>query len=53
MNKNESKLLDYILKNNHWCPFEDDVNIDFEKDCVGFRENGCKECIYKNIDQLN
>ena len=27
--------------------------IDFEKECVGFREKGCKECILRNIEQLN
>lgn len=46
-------LIDYILNNIHWCPFKDETDIDFEKECVGFRENGCKECIYRNIDKLN
>ena len=46
-------LIQYIFNNMHWCPFKDDADIDFEKKCVGFREPGCKECILRNINQLN
>lgn len=46
-------LIQYIFNNLHWCPFKDEANIDFEKECVGFRETGCKECILRNIGQLN
>ena len=46
-------LIQYIFNNMHWCPFKDDADIDFEKECVGFRESGCKECILRNINQLN
>lgn len=46
-------LIQYIFNNMHWCPFKDDADIDFEKECVGFREHGCKECILRNINQLN
>lgn len=46
------KLLDYIMSACHWCPFKDEVGIDFEKECVGFREKGCRECIYRHIDKL-
>jgi len=46
-------LIQYIFNNLHWCPFKDESNIDFEKECVGFREKGCKECILRNIEQLN
>ena len=53
MTEKESKLIDFIMGNMYWCPFKDEANIDFEKECVGFREKGCKECIYKNITQLN
>lgn len=48
-----SELLDYIANNMHWCPFKDEANIDFEKECVGFGESGCRECILRNINQLN
>ena len=51
MTEKENKLIDYIMNNMHWCPFKDEADIDFDK-CVGFKENGCKECIYKNIDKL-
>lgn len=47
-----SELLDYIINNMHWCPFRDEANIDFEKECVGFGESGCRECILRNIKQL-
>lgn len=47
------ELLTYIIDRMHWCPFEDDVNIDFVKECVGFSEPGCKECVLKHIDLLN
>lgn len=47
-----NKLLTYIINNMHWCPFKDEADIDFEKECVGFAETGCRECILKHIDQL-
>ena len=47
-----NKLLDYIMNSMHWCPFKDEANIDFEKECVGFGETGCRECILRNISQL-
>lgn len=46
-------LIQYIFDNMHWCPFKDGAKIDFEKECTGFREKGCKECILRNIEQLN
>ena len=46
-------LIQYIHENMHWCPFKDESGIDFEKECVGFREPGCRECILRNIDKLN
>lgn len=46
-------LVQYIFDNIHWCPFKDEAEIDFERECVGFREKGCKECIIRNIEQLN
>lgn len=51
--KQVDMLIQYIFNNMHWCPFKDESNIDFEKECVGFREKGCKECILRNIKQLN
>ena len=56
LNANESKvekLVDFIHDNWHWCPFKDESGIDFEKECVGFRNDGCKECIQRNADKLN
>ena len=52
MEKTKS-LVDFIHDNWHWCPFKDESGIDFEKECVGFREAGCKECIYRNVEKLN
>lgn len=51
--KQIGSLIQYIFNNLHWCPFKDEANIDFEKECVGFRESGCKDCILRNIEQLN
>lgn len=51
--KQVNSLIQYIFNNMHWCPFKDEANIDFEKECVGFREKGCKDCILRNIEQLN
>ena len=51
--KQVNGLIQYIFNNLHWCPFKDEANIDFEKECVGFGETGCKECILCNIQELN
>lgn len=32
------------------CPLDDNAEIDFERECVGYREPGCKECILKHIE---
>lgn len=53
MTNTEKSLVDFIYDNWHWCPFKDESGIDFENECVGFREAGCKECIYRNADKLN
>ena len=53
MTDTEKSLIDFIHDNWHWCPFKDESGIDFENGCVGFREAGCKECIYRNADKLN
>lgn len=47
------ELLEYIIWGMHWCPFGDDADIDFEGECVGFRREGCKECILRHIGELN
>lgn len=47
------ELLEYIIWGMHWCPFRDDAEIDFEGECVGFRREGCKECILGHIGELN
>ena len=51
--KQVNGLVQYIFNNIHWCPIKDESNIDFEKECVGFRETGCKECILRHIEHLN
>lgn len=51
--KQVDELVQYIFSNLHWCPFKDESGIDFEKECVGFREPRCKECILRNITLLN
>lgn len=46
-------LINYIINNIHWCPFKDESDIDFEKECAGFGEGGCGECILRHLDKLN
>lgn len=46
-------LIHYIINKIHSCPFEDESGVDFEKECVGFGEDGCGDCIYRNTDKLN
>lgn len=46
-------LVNFIVRNWHSCPFEDDCGIDFDTKCVGFGKEGCKECIIENIELLN
>lgn len=53
MSGKEKMFVDYILNKMHWCPFEDGSGVDFEKECVGFGEDGCEDCIYRNADKLN
>lgn len=48
----EKILTNYIIDKIHSCPLKDDCGIDFEKECAGFGEPGCRECILKNIDKL-
>ena len=52
MSDKEKMFIDYILNKMHWCPFEDECGVDFNK-CVGFGEDGCGDCIYRNADKLN
>ena len=46
-------LVDYIINKIHSCPLSDESNIDFEKECVGFGEVGCGECILRHLDKLD
>lgn len=46
-------LIDYIINTMHWCPFDDEADIDFENECVGFGEVGCGECIIRHLEELN
>lgn len=52
MSEVDKNLITFILENCHSCPLDDECGFDFEKYCVGFRENGCMECIFKNTDKL-
>lgn len=51
--KSTDELLEYIIGKMHWCPFEDDAGIDFEKGCAGFGGDGCRGCILRHLDKLN
>ena len=42
MSNTEQILIEFILHHFHWCPFSDDCGINFDQECVGFREAGCK-----------
>lgn len=53
MTDKEKNLVDFIHDNWHHCPFADESGVDFDKECVGFREAGCKECIYRHAEKLN
>ena len=46
-------LVDYIINKIHSCPLNDESNIDFEKECVGFGKVGCGECILRHLDKLD
>ena len=48
----ESLLMDYIMRHTYSCPVKDDADIDFEKECVGFKEPGCRECIMRHLKEL-
>jgi len=53
MTNNEEKLIKHIITNEHSCPLEDEIpGVDFEKECVGFREDGCEECVLRHINYL-
>lgn len=51
--KSTDELLEYIIGKMHWCPFEDEAGIDFEKECAGFGGDGCRGCILRHLDKLN
>ena len=48
----ETYLMDYIMRHTYSCPIKDDSDIDFEKECVGFKEVGCRECIMRHLEEL-
>lgn len=46
-------LIDYIINVLDCCPFEKEWEGSvLEKECVGFGEVGCGECILRNLDKL-
>lgn len=46
-------LIDYIINKIHSCLFDDEADIDFEKECVGLGEVGCGRCILRHLDKLD
>lgn len=52
MTPNEEILIEALMRHYFSCPMKDDANIDFEKECVGYRSPGCKECIQKHMEDL-
>lgn len=45
-------LAEYIIKNIHACPFDEQSGMDFEKDCAGFGSARCPKCIAENAARL-
>lgn len=45
-------FMGYIMRHTYSCPIRDDANINFEKECVGFEEPGCMECIIRHLKEL-
>lgn len=52
MTPNEELLIEAFMRHCFSCPLDDNAEIDFERECVGYREHGCKECILKHIENL-
>lgn len=52
MTPNEEILIEALMRHCFSCPMKDDASIDFEKECVGYRSPGCKECIQKHMEDL-
>ena len=52
MTPNEELLIEAFMRHCFSCPLDDNAEIDFERECVGYREPGCKECILKHIENL-
>lgn len=41
-----------IMENSYCCPLKDNTDIDFEKECTGFKKPGCMECIIRHSDDI-
>ena len=52
LKEREELFMDYIMCHAYSCPIKDDADIDFEKECVGFEEPGCRECIMRHLKEL-
>lgn len=52
LKEREDLLMDYIMQHTYSCPIKDDADINFEKECVGFEEPGCRECIMRHLKEL-
>lgn len=52
MTGTETLLMDYIMRHTYSCPIKDDADIDFDKECVGFKEPGCRDCIIRHLEEL-
>ena len=53
MKENEEKLVDALMRHCFSCPLKEDSAINFNKECVGYQNEGCKECILRHINDLN
>lgn len=52
LKEREELLMDYIMQHTYSCPIKDDADINFEKECVGVEEPGCRECIMRHLKEL-
>lgn len=60
MTEKEEILINYILKNMYSCPLPNEDHPKYGKlaeaiynnECVGFCNEGCKECLYRHLDLL-
>lgn len=52
LKERDELLMEYIMRHTYSCPIRDNANINFKKECVGFEEPGCRECIMRHLKEL-